>query len=175
MTAVHLKGKPLELAGSLPECGRPSPPFTLVGTALKDCRLDDFAGQTFVLAVVPSLDTSVCAASARRLDEIAAGRRDLRVVFVSADLPFAQKRFCEDAGLTHLTTLSLMRGREFASDYGLAITEGPLAGLTARAVFVIDGDGIVRYRELVDEITEEPDYAALEAFLDSHDRLRGGV
>ncbi len=171
MTGVTLQGKPVRLDGAIPETGRVAPPFSLVSRALKDRTLDDFAGQGFVMSVVPSLDTSVCAASARRLDEMAADRRGLLVVFVSADLPFAQKRFCDEAGLSHLSTLSTMRGREFAHDYGLAILDGPLAGLTARAVFVIDGQGVVRYRELVDEITDEPDYAALEAFLDDQQAL----
>ncbi len=167
MTEVALQGKPVGLDGVLPEIGHPAPPFCLVSRALTDRSLGDFAGQGFVMSVVPSLDTTVCAASARRLDAIAADRRGLQIVFVSADLPFAQKRFCEEAGLTHLSTLSTMRGRAFARNYGLAIADGPLAGLMARAVFVIDGQGIVRYRELVGEITREPDYEALEAFLDA--------
>ncbi len=169
MTAVRLQGRPVRLDGVVPEAGHAAPPFRLVSRALKERTLDDFAGQCVVMSVVPSLDTSVCAASARRLDGIAADRRGLQVVFVSADLPFAQKRFCDDEGLSRLSTLSTMRDREFARDYGLAIMDGPLAGLMARAVFVIDSHGIVRYRELVDEITHEPDYAALEDFLDGPD------
>ena len=111
-----------------------------------------------MLNIFPSVDTGVCAASVRRFNEVAAGHPGVAVLCVSADLPFAQKRFCAAEGLEDVTMLSLMRGREFLRDYGVAQESGPMAGLAARAVVVLDGDNRVIYSELVPEITQEPDY-----------------
>ncbi|GAA3710265.1 thiol peroxidase [Nonomuraea antimicrobica] len=158
MSDVTFKGTPVTVAGSFPRPGDSAPAFRLVGPDLAERSLDDFGRQTKVLNIFPSLDTGVCAASVRRFNQIAADHPDVAVLCVSADLPFAQKRFCGAEGIENVTTLSLMRGREFLADYGVAQESGPLAGLAARAVIVLDGDNKVIYSELVPEITQEPDY-----------------
>lgn len=158
MSDVTFKGTPITVAGTFPKAGDTAPAFRLVGTDLAERTLDDFGQKTKVLNIFPSLDTGVCAASVRRFNQVAADHPDVAVLCVSADLPFAQKRFCGAEGLENVTTLSLMRGREFLADYGVAQESGPLAGLAARAVVVLDGDNKVIYSELVPEITQEPDY-----------------
>ncbi len=167
MTGITLRGKALALSGTAPRVGQPVADFSLINAALRERQLRHYAGQCLLISVVPSLDTSVCAASALRLNGIAAEHPELSVLLVSADLPFAQKRFCEAEGISHIETLSMMRDRVFAEDYGLLIESGPLAGLAARAVLIVDDQGILRYREIVAEITEEPDYDALLAVLAS--------
>ncbi len=165
MSTVKLKGSPVTLQGNFPAIGQKPPAFSLVNKDLKDVGLNDFAGKRKVLNIVPSLDTAVCAASARRFNE-AAGKLDNTVVLViSADLPFAMNRFCVAEGLENVTTLSLMRGREFLRNYGVEIASGPLVGLAARAVVVLDENDKVTYTELVPEITQEPDYDAALAAL----------
>lgn len=162
--SVTFKGNPITVAGTFPKPGDSAPAFRLVGADLAERTLEDFGQQTKVLNIFPSLDTGVCAASVRRFNEIAAGHPDVAVLCISADLPFAQKRFCGAESLENVTTLSLMRGREFLNDYGVSQESGPLAGLAARAVIVLDGDNQVIYSELVPEITQEPDYdGALDA------------
>ncbi|TDC04153.1 thiol peroxidase [Nonomuraea longispora] len=164
MSDVTFKGNPITVGGSFPKPGDSAPAFRLVGDDLSERTLADFGGRTKVLNIFPSLDTGVCAASVRRFNQVASEHPDVAVLCVSADLPFAQKRFCGSEGLDKVTTLSLMRGREFLADYGVAQESGPLAGLAARAVIVLDGDNKVVYSELVPEITQEPDYdAALSA------------
>ncbi|WP_030174930.1 thiol peroxidase [Spirillospora albida] len=157
MSEVTFKGSPVDVGGTFPAVGGTAPGFTLVGADLSEKSLSDFSG-TKVLNIFPSIDTGVCAASVRRFNEVAAEHPDVTVLCISADLPFAQKRFCGAEGLENVTTLSLMRGREFLADYGVAQQSGPLAGLAARAVIIVDGDGKVVYTELVPEITQEPDY-----------------
>ncbi|MFI7639945.1 thiol peroxidase [Nonomuraea sp. NPDC049400] len=164
MSDVTFKGNPITVGGTFPKAGDSAPAFKLVGGDLAELSLADFGQQTKVLNIFPSVDTGVCAASVRRFNQVAAEHPDVAVLCVSADLPFAQKRFCGAEGLDNVTMLSLMRGREFLADYGVAQESGPLAGLAARAVVVLDGDNNVVYSELVPEITQEPDYeAALSA------------
>ncbi len=158
--AVTLGGEPVTLYGSFPEVGQIAPAFTLVDKDLKDVTLDSYTGKRKVLNIVPSLDTAVCATSTRRFNE-AAGKLDNTVVLViSADLPFAMSRFCVAEGLENVVTLSLMRGRDFMRNYGVKIADTVLAGLTARAVLVLDENNRVLHAQLVDDISHEPDYDA---------------
>ncbi|MFI7126692.1 thiol peroxidase [Nonomuraea sp. NPDC050153] len=164
MSDVTFKGSPIAVGGTFPKPGDSAPAFALVGGDLAEHSLEEYGQKTKVLNIFPSVDTGVCAASVRRFNEVAAEHPDVAVLCISADLPFAQKRFCGAEGLDNVTTLSLMRGREFLTDYGVAQESGPLAGLAARAVVVLDGDNKVVYSELVPEIAQEPDYdAALTA------------
>ncbi|RVX47787.1 thiol peroxidase (atypical 2-Cys peroxiredoxin) [Nonomuraea polychroma] len=158
MSDVTFKGNPITVGGTFPQPGDSAPAFRLVGNDLAERSLEDFGQATKVLNIFPSVDTGVCAASVRRFNQVAAEHPGVEVLCVSADLPFAQKRFCGAEGLDNVTMLSLMRGREFLADYGVAQESGPLAGLAARAVVVLDGDNKVIYSELVPEITQEPDY-----------------
>lgn len=165
MATITLRGAPIQTNGELPALGSEAPGFRLVGADLKDVSLHDFAGKRKVLNIFPSIDTAVCATSVRTFNQRAASLRDAVVLCISADLPFAQKRFCGAEGLSQVVTLSLMRGRNFSKDYGLLIETGPLAGLTARAVVVLDVHNRVIHAELVPEIGSEPDYAAALAAL----------
>lgn len=164
MATITLRGNELHTNGELPKPGSDAPGFRLVNADLRDVTLHDYAGKKKVLNIFPSIDTPTCAMSVRKFNEKAAGLTDTVVLCISADLPFAQKRFCGAEGLSNVQTLSLMRGRSFSDEYGLTIEEGPFAGLTARAVVVIDADNKVVHSELVREIADEPDYdAALRA------------
>lgn len=164
MARVTLKGNAFETSGDLPAVGSQAPDFRLVGADLRDVALDAFKGKKKILNIVPSLDTDVCATSARKFNERAASLADTVVLVVSADLPFAQKRFCTTAGLENVVPLSMMRSKTFAEDYGVLMTAGPLEGIAARAVVVLDESDRVVYRQLVSEIGTEPDYdAALAA------------
>ena len=165
MSNVTLGGNPIDVAGRFPQAGGAAPAFKLAGADLADVGLDAFAGKRKVLNIVPSLDTPVCAASARKFNTDASALADTVVLVISADLPFAAKRFCEAEGLQNVKTLSTFRSPAFAQDYGVAITSGPLAGVTARAVVVLDANDKVLYSQLVPEIKEEPDYAAALAAL----------
>ena len=160
MAKVTLKGNPFETAGELPPLGEPAPDFRLVNGELKDVTLADFKGKKKILNVVPSLDTAACATATRKFNEQAAGLDNTVVLTISADLPFAQGRFCSTEGLEHVIPLSLMRGRKFGKDYGVLATSGPLEGVLVRAVVVIDDQDRVVYTQLVPEIAEEPDYEA---------------
>ena len=164
MSSVTLGGNAVSLAGNFPEVGQNAPAFSLVGTDLADVTLANFAGKRKVLNIVPSLDTPTCATSTRKFNEHASSLPNTVVLVIAADLPFAMKRFCETEGLANVVSLSLMRGREFARNYGVEFTSGPLVGLTARAVVVIDENDKVIHAELVGEIKDEPNYeAALKA------------
>ncbi|MES9859115.1 MAG: thiol peroxidase [Sedimenticola sp.] len=164
MATVTLKGNPVNTNGELPAVGSTAPEFTLPNKGLANVSLADYAGKKRLLNIVPSLDTPTCAISTKRFNESFAGRDDAVALVISADLTFAQGRFCETEGLENVETLSLMRGKEFAEAYGVLITDGPLVGLAARAVVVVDENGIVTYTQLVGEIADEPDYeAALKA------------
>ncbi|MCF7984997.1 MAG: thiol peroxidase [Thiohalocapsa sp.] len=164
MAQTALKGNPVNLTGDMPAVGAPAPDFELVAGDLSDKSLADFAGKKRLLNIVPSLDTDVCATSTRKFNEHFSGRSDAVCLVVSADLPFASGRFCSTEGLDNVHPLSMMRSRNFAKDYGVLIADGPLAGITARAVVVIDANDKVIHTELVPEITQEPDYeAALKA------------
>ncbi|WP_037908641.1 thiol peroxidase [Actinacidiphila yeochonensis] len=158
MAQVLLGETPVQVKGDLPAVGDQAPAFTLVGSDLGDVTSADFAGKRKVLNIVPSLDTGVCAASARRFNEEAASLTDVVVLCVSADLPFAQKRFCETEGIENVVALSSFRSPSFASDYGVLLADGPMAGLNARAVVVLDEQDKVLYTELVNQIAQEPDY-----------------
>ncbi|HEX5055496.1 MAG TPA: thiol peroxidase [Gammaproteobacteria bacterium] len=158
MASITLKGNKINTNGELPAAGVQAPDFRLVDAALKDVSLADFAGKRKVLNIVPSLDTSVCAASTRKFNEKAAALKDTVVLVISADLPFAMKRFCEAEGIKNVVPLSLMRSRNFAQDYGVLIQDGPLEGITARAVVVLDKNNKVVHAQLVPEIATEPDY-----------------
>ncbi len=166
MAQVTLKGKPIDLAGELPRVGKKAPEFRLVDGELNDVTLDAYRGKKKILNIVPSLDTGVCAASARKFNEKAAGKSNTVVLVISADLPFAQKRFCTAEGLRNVVPLSMMRSRSFAKDYGTLITSGPLEGISARAVLTLDESDTVRHAQLVPEIAQEPDYDAALAALE---------
>lgn len=164
METVHFQGTPCHTYGNLPLAGDTAPCFTLVDRDMKEIRCTDFPGRTVVLNVFPSLDTEVCAASVRRFNQAAAELPDVTVVCVSMDLPFAAKRFCAAEGIDNVVAASAFRSPLFRQKYGLELVDGPLAGLLARAVIIYDADLKIFYRQLVDEITSEPDYrAALEA------------
>ncbi len=165
MAQLTFKGNPIHTSGDLPAVGQPAPDFKLVANDLKDLSLVDFSGKKKLLNIVPSLDTSVCALSTRKFNEYAKAHPDAVILVISADLPFAQKRFCGNEGLSNVVTLSMMRSRKFAKDYGVLLEDGPLAGLTARAIVVLDENNRVCYSELVPEIAQEPDYNAALAAL----------
>jgi thioredoxin-dependent peroxiredoxin len=166
MAQVTFKGNPIQTNGELPPVGAKAPAFKLTGADLKDVSLEDYRGKRKVLNIVPSLDTPTCATSTRRFNKEASSLPNAVVLVVSADLPFAAKRFCTTEGLTNVVTLSLMRDKNFAKDYGVLIQDGPLQGVTARAVVVLDENDKVVYRQLVPEISQEPDYdAALKAIV----------
>ncbi|EXI91967.1 MAG: Thiol peroxidase [Candidatus Accumulibacter sp. BA-94] len=159
-STVTLGGKPFQLSGSFPQPGQVAPAFSLVGKNLADVTLQSFAGQRKILNIFPSIDTPTCATSVRKFNQEASALPGVVVLCISADLPFAQSRFCGAEGLDRVVTLSTMRGREFLEDYGVALSEGPLAGVAARAVLVLDADDRVLHSQLVGEIKDEPDYAA---------------
>jgi thiol peroxidase len=161
MASITLKGNPITTAGQLPAVGSKAPAFTLTKADLTDAGLKDFAGKKKVLNIVPSLDTSVCALSAKKFNEKAQGKTGVVVLNVSADLPFAAKRFCETNNVGNVITLSEMRDRKFGQDYGVTITSGPLAGVLSRAVVVLDENDTVLYTEQVPEIGQEPNYDAV--------------
>jgi thioredoxin-dependent peroxiredoxin len=165
MASVTLGGKPVNVAGNLPAKGQQAPDFTLVGKDLKNISLKDFAGKRKVLNIVPSLDTPTCATSTRKFNEHATSLPDTVVLAVSADLPFAAGRFCTAENLNNVIPASLFRNREFLKDYGVEITDGPLQGVSARAVVVLDANDKVLHSELVSEIKNEPDYDAALAVL----------
>jgi thiol peroxidase len=160
MATVTLKGNPIHTNAELPTIGSQAPSFRLVTNDLGEVGLDEYAGTRKVLNIVPSLDTAVCATSARHFNEEAGQLANTVVLVISADLPFAQKRFCTTEGLDNVVTLSMMRDRGFAAKYGVLIEDGPLAGLSARAVVVLDESNRVVYTQLVPEIAQEPDYDA---------------
>ena len=158
MATITLKGDEIHTNGELPAVGSAAPDFKLVTKDLADVNLSVYKGKKKLLNIVPSLDTSVCATSTKKFNEYAKGRSDLVMLVVSADLPFAQSRFCNTEGIDNVVALSMMRSRNFAKDYGVLIQDGPLAGITARAVVVLDEYDKVMYTELVSEIGEEPNY-----------------
>ena len=164
-SSVTLKGNPVEVAGNLPKIGSTAPNFTLVDKALADVTLDNYAGKRKVLNIFPSIDTPTCATSVRTFNKHAANLANTVVLNVSADLPFAQTRFCAAEGIENVVNLSSMRGRDFLMNYGVLLFTSKLAGLCARAVIVLDENNVVKYVELVPEITQEPNYDAALAAL----------
>lgn len=163
MAHITLKQNPTQTNGDLPK-GK-APHFTLVDKDLKDRSLQEFLGKKVLLSTNPSLDTAVCATTTKHLNDLAKKNPDLMVLIITKDLPFAQKRFCEQEKLQNILTLSMMRDDHFAKDYGLFIENGPLKGLIARAVLLLDEQHSVVYSELVLEITNEPNYERLQQAL----------
>jgi thioredoxin-dependent peroxiredoxin len=158
MATITLKGNPVHTQGDLPKVGTRAPDFRLVDGSLGDKTLGDYKGKKKLLNIVPSLDTATCALSTKKFNDFAKAHSDTVILIISADLPFAQGRFCGDENLKNVIPLSLMRGQNFAKEYGVLIQDGPLAGITARAVVVIDENDKVAYTELVPEIADEPNY-----------------
>lgn len=158
MATITFKGIPIHTNGNLPAVGTKAPDFVLVDGALNDVSLATYRGKKKLLNIFPSIDTPVCATSTRRFNGAAAGRTDAVFLMISADLPFATDRFCKAEGAANVIPLSLMRSRDFARSYGVLIEDGPLAGIAARAVVVIDPADTVRFAQLVPEIGQEPDY-----------------
>ena len=165
MATTAFQGNPVHTSGDLPAVGQAAPAFTLTGGDLGAVTSEGLLGGRVVLNIFPSIDTGVCAQSVRVFSERAAGLHDTTVVCVSADLPFAAGRFCGAEGIENVTTGSTFRNSEFLDDYGVGVAAGPLAGLCARAVVVIDSDGTVLHTQLVPEITTEPDYDSAIASL----------
>lgn len=164
MPTITLRGNPVEVAGALPRVGAPAPALALTNGDLADVTLADFAGKKIV-NIFPSVDTPTCATSVRKFNQQAAGRDGVSVLCVSADLPFAQKRFCAAEGIEGVVNLSTFRHPEFRLAWGVEFASGPLQGLCARAVVVLDADNRVLHSELVAEVGQEPDYAAALAAL----------
>ena len=161
---VTLGGNPIEVGGHFPAKGEQAPAFSLVGKDLADVTLASLSGKRKILNIFPSIDTPTCATSVRKFNQTASQLANTVVLCISADLPFAQARFCGAEGLENVVTLSTMRGREFLANYGVELAGGPLAGISARAVVVLDEQDKVLHSELVGEIKHEPDYdAALKA------------
>jgi thiol peroxidase len=165
MAETALRGNPIHTAGDLPAVGAPAPSFTITKGDLGDLTADDLSGHKVVLNIFPSIDTPTCATSVRTFNKLAAGREGTEVVCISADLPFALSRFCGAEGIDNVTTASVFRS-DFGTAYGVSMIDGPLAGLLARAVVVLDEHGTVTYTELVPEIANEPNYDAALAALD---------
>jgi len=165
MADITLKGNPCNTTGELPSVGTEAPDFKLTGADLGDVSLADFSGKKKLLNIVPSLDTPVCSISTIKFNQSIKDKSDAVALVISADLPFAQKRFCGAEGVENVISLSMMRSKTFAKDYGMLIENGPLAGLSGRAVVVLDEDNKVIYSQLVTEITDEPDYDAALAAL----------
>ena len=165
MAEITLKGDPVQTFGELPDVGTRAPDFTLTGSGLSEFSLSDASGETVILNIFPSLDTAVCAMSVKRFNTEAAARPGVKVLCISADLPFAHARFCETEGIDNVVNLSSFRSQVFGRDYGVEIITGPLRGLLSRAVVIVNREGIVLYTEQVPEITQEPDYEAALAAL----------
>ncbi|UAW99901.1 thiol peroxidase [Halopseudomonas nanhaiensis] len=158
MSSVTLKGNPISVGGSMPQVGAQAPEFSLVAKDLSNVSLSSLGGKRKILNIFPSVDTPTCATSVRQFNQRAAELNNTAVLCISADLPFAQARFCGAEGLDNVMTLSTMRGADFLRNYGVAIENGPLAGVAARAVVVLDENDKVLHSELVSEIANEPDY-----------------
>ena len=169
MAETAFKGKPVHTEGNLPALHTKAPDFKLVDKDLRDRTLHEFQGKKKLIATVPSLDTGLCSLMTKHFNEFGKKNPDSLLITVSADLPFAQKRFCEAEGVHNVLTLSMMRNKDFGKAYGLLIQDGPMAGILARAVFVLDEKDHVLYAELVPELTTEPNYhKALETLQGHH-------
>lgn len=158
MSDITLHGEPIKTVGELPSVGSSAPDFELVKDDLSSANLADYRGYKLVLNIFPSIDTSTCATSVRKFNELASALTDTKVLCISRDLPFAQKRFCGAEGLSNVETLSDFRDGSFGKNYGVQMVDGKLAFLDARAVVVVDGSGKVLYTELVPDIVNEPNY-----------------
>jgi thioredoxin-dependent peroxiredoxin len=158
MATITFKGNPIQTNGELPAVGSTAPNFSLTATDLSDVTLENYRGKKLILNIFPSIDTAVCATSVRKFNAEASNFDNTLVLCISDDLPFAQKRFCGAEGLERVVSLSEMKHREFGKDYGVRMVDGPLSGLLARAIVVLDESGKVIYNQMVPEITKEPDY-----------------
>lgn len=158
MAKITLKGNEIHTSGDLPQIGSIAPDFRLTTADLKDVTLADYKGKKKLLNIVPSLDTPVCALSTKKFNEASQKYSNTVFLIISADLPFAMKRFCGQENLQNVVSLSLMRGKNFAKDYGVLITDGPLEGVTSRAIVILDENNKVTYTQMVPEISQEPDY-----------------
>jgi thiol peroxidase len=165
MAKITLKGNPVNTSGNLPAKGSKAPEFTLVKSDLSNLSLSELKGKKLVLSISPSLDTSVCATSVRKFNQVAAGKTNTMVLAITRDLPFAMGRFCTTEGITNVISLSGFRNATFGKSYGIEITDGPFTGLYARGIVVVDEKGIVTHSQLVPEIAQEPDYDAALAAL----------
>ncbi len=160
MAKITLQGNEIHTYGNLPEIGTNAPDFLLVNKDLEDVSLASFPGKKKIISIVPSIDTPVCATSTKKFNDYAQEHEDTVILVVAADLPFAMSRFCGAEELENVIPLSIMRSNDFSRDYGVLIEDGPLAGITARALLVLDQDNSVVHTELVGEIADEPDYDA---------------
>lgn len=158
MAKITFKGNAVNTNGELPAKGTTAPDFQLVDGSLNDVRLANYKGKKKLLNIVPSLDTGICAMSAKKFNDVAGKHADTVFLTISADLPFAQGRFCSAENVKNVITLSMMRSRNFAKDYGVLMTDGPLAGICARSIVVLDANDKVIYTQLVPEIAQEPNY-----------------
>ncbi len=158
MAQISLKGSPINTSGNLPKIGTKAPSFRLIDGDLKERTLEEFKGKKKLLSIVPSLDTSVCSLSAKKFNEAAGQKKNDVILVISADSPFAQKRVCGAEKMDNIITLSLIRSKKFAEDYGILLVDGPLAGFCGRAIVVLDENDKVLYTELVPEIAQEPNY-----------------
>jgi thioredoxin-dependent peroxiredoxin len=165
MGHVTLHGSPLKISGELPAIGSTAPDFNLIDTNLGERTLADFAGKRKILNISPSLDTPVCAAQARHFNEAVPELENVVLLVITADLPFAQSRFCHAENVDYVTPLSTVRSQDFGRAYGILLEEGPMAGTLVRAVVVLDENDRVIHTELVEEISAEPDYEAALAKL----------
>ncbi len=165
MATVTLRGNPVNVGGNFPKTGDSAPDFKLTAGDLSDVSLASYAGKRKVLNIVPSLDTPTCAKSTRVFNEKASAMNNTVVLVIAADLPFAMSRFCGAEGLKDVVTLSTFRSKDFHTKYGVDIADGPLRGLTARGVVVLDENNKVTHAELVPEIAQEPNYDAALAAL----------
>ena len=164
MNTVTFKGTPVQIEGAFPLVGQISPNFLLIDSSLNEKSLNDFP-ETKLLLIVPSLDTPVCSTCSKKFNDLVGKEKKMSLLIISADLPFAQKRYCGAENISNATTLSMMRDKSFAKDYGVLINSGPLAGLCCRAVILLDKDNKVLYAERVSEITQEPDYEKISALI----------
>ena len=160
MAEITLQGNKINTNGDVPKVGSAAPDFVLVDSDLNDLSLSNYDGKNIILNIIPSLDTPVCQKSTKIFNEKASSLSDIVVLAVSADLPFAMKRFCSAESIESVKPMSMMRSRNFAKDYGVLLVDGPLSGITARAVVVIDKDKKIIHSELVQEIANEPNYEA---------------
>lgn len=158
MNQVTLKGNPVTLSGALPEIGSRAPELKLTTSTLHDVGLNEWADRKKLLSIFPSIDTGVCSLSTQKFNEYAKRHNEMVMLMISADLPFAHDRFCGNSDVENVVMLSTMRNPNFAKDYGVRMEDGPLRGLMARAIVVLDENNTVIHAQLVDEITSEPDY-----------------
>jgi thiol peroxidase len=165
MATITLRGNKINTSGNLPAKGTKAPDFSLVKSDMSQFSLKELAGRKVILNISPSLDTGICATAVRKFNQLAAGRDNTVVLAITKDLPYAHSRFCSTEGITNVVTLSGFRDSKFGSDYGVEILDGPMAGLYARSIVVVDEKGDVVYTELVPEIVQEPDYDAALAAL----------